>query len=87
MCVVTSALKRNEQSSRTEWQCWGGHGCRWVGREGCSEEMNEVRELDMGLALRGKAFQAEGTAGAEAPRQEHSQVGLRKNEAHMIGAE
>lgn len=59
-----------------------------VGRQGSrSEEMNEVRELDMGLALRGKAFQAEGTAGAEALRQERSQVGLRKNGVHVTGAE
>lgn len=56
----------------------GGHGCRWAGREGRSEEMNELRELDVGLALKGKVFQAEGTAGAEALRQEHSQVGLRR---------
>ena len=32
-----------------------------------------MRELDTGRALWGKAFQAEGTAGAEALRQECSQ--------------
>lgn len=78
--------------SRVRGQRVATLGRAWlqVGRQGSrSEEMNEVRELDMGmgLALRGKAFQAEGTAGAEALRQERSQVGLRKNGVHVTGAE
>lgn len=48
-----------------------GRDCRWAGRE--------TEELSRGLTLWRKAFQAEGTTGAKAMRQECFWVGSRKN--------
>ena len=90
---VCGSDQRNEEKQAAfedrEWQCWEGWRPQGNRQRGHSAERNEVRELDRGLALWGKAFGAERTAGAKALRQAHSGWGRgcsRGNKAHAIGA-
>lgn len=72
--VWQGLVLRRKVSRAGDRGCSAGEGGnrRWADKGGCSE-MNAVRELDTGLAPWGKAFRADGIAGAEALRQECSQ--------------